>query len=77
MTMHNYKICSSSGCKFSTHFEDDNFCGHCGSKLIDMCPKCHSKILDPSIVHCTNCGSNLQTAPESVYEKRGIRTIDY
>jgi hypothetical protein len=36
--------------------EDVDYCGVCGEKLIDHCPRCHEPILYPTAKFCPLCG---------------------
>ncbi len=55
--IHFYKICP--GC---THFmntmEEGDYCTTCGFALIDECPVCTTKIINPYDKFCRHCGAS-------------------
>jgi len=50
-----YKLCPNCG-NFYSEMEDVDYCGVCGEKLIDHCPRCHEPILYPTSKFCPLCG---------------------
>ena len=50
-----YKLCPNCG-NFSHIQENHTFCSVCGGKLIEECPGCNTKIINPLGKYCTECG---------------------
>lgn len=55
------KYCSDEKCNFTTHVEEDVYCGYCGSDLIIKCEKCNSIHTRLDLKHCTRCKANLRS----------------
>lgn len=50
-----YKLCPKCG-NFSHVKENHIHCSVCGTKLIEECPKCKTKIENPTAQFCVKCG---------------------
>jgi len=53
-----YKLCSNCG-NFSHIKENHIHCSVCGTKLIEECPKCKTKIENPTAQFCVKCGMRM------------------
>jgi rRNA maturation endonuclease Nob1 len=53
-----YRLCPICG-NFSHLNENHTYCFICGEKLIEECPGCNKKIVNPIGKFCPKCGESL------------------
>lgn len=53
-----YKLCPKCG-NFSHIKENHIHCSVCGTKLIEECPNCKTKIENPTAQFCVRCGERI------------------
>jgi hypothetical protein len=59
-----YRLCPQCG-NYSHVSEGQSYCGVCGTKLIEECPRCHAAVHYPTARFCSDCGLLMVCSGES------------
>lgn len=54
------KVCSDENCTYTSHNQDERFCGYCTSNLIIKCNKCNTIHTRLDLKYCPMCKADLR-----------------